>query len=67
MRRREWFKRWRDDEGYSGKHVVSIDPRVSGTPGFLKVLWSKRPLKEQREDANQSIVKRADPLSHGLF
>ena len=67
MKRREWFKRWRDDDGYSGKHVVSIDPRVSGTPGFLKVLWSKGSRKEQHGDADKSIVKRAEPISHGLF
>ena len=67
MRRREWFKRWSDDDGYSGKHVVSIWPRISGTPGFLKILRSKRSLKEQCEDSDKSMAKRFDLVSHGLF
>lgn len=67
MRRREWFKRWRDDDGYTGKPVVSLGPRVSGTPGLLKVLWAKRSLKEEREHANKPTMKHTDPLSHGLF
>jgi len=68
MRRHEWFKRWRHDDGTSEQPVPSGGRRGSGPASLMHRIWPKRLKRKQRTDATEAAAfKQVSPFSHGLF
>jgi hypothetical protein len=68
MKDREWFKRWRSDDG-SSEEQESRGPRQdSGILGRMKSLLRRGSSEPRwRPASERSILNGAGPLSHGLF